>query len=131
MALPLYGWSRKVAQPLSWFIGSVLLLGIPCMVSEFLSSAVMVLPIRHVPGPKLANGTAWKWVGYLEVLTGFLITGYYAVVSGWCLQYVYASIIWVNCMATNFRGKLLQGVFCRSDPSGDVDGGIFPGFVTL
>ena len=24
---------------------------------------------------------------------GFLITGYYAVVSGWCLQYVYASII--------------------------------------
>ena len=42
---------------------------------------------------KLANGTAWKWVGYLEVLTGFLITGYYAVVSGWCLQYVYASIM--------------------------------------
>lgn len=42
---------------------------------------------------KLANGTAWKWVGFLEVLTGFLITGYYAVVSGWCLQYVYASII--------------------------------------
>ncbi len=36
---------------------------------------------------KLSNGTAWKWVGYLEVLTGFLITGYYAVVSGWCLQY--------------------------------------------
>ena len=32
-------------------------------------------------------------MGYLEVLTGFLITGYYAVVSGWCLQYVYASIM--------------------------------------
>jgi NSS family neurotransmitter:Na+ symporter len=26
------------------------------------------------------------------VLTGFLITGYYAVVSGWCLQYVWASL---------------------------------------
>lgn len=42
---------------------------------------------------KLANGTAWRWVGYLEVLTGYLITGYYAVVTGWCLNYIYASIV--------------------------------------
>jgi transporter len=42
---------------------------------------------------KLSNGTAWKWVGYLGVLTGFLITGYYAVVSGWCLQYGMASVV--------------------------------------
>ena len=74
------------------YIGSVLLLGIPCMISEFIIG-------RHGASntarayTKLANGTAWKWVGYLEVLTGFLITGYYAVVSGWCLQYVYASIM--------------------------------------
>ena len=74
------------------YIGSVLLLGIPCMISEFIIG-------RHGASntarayTKLANGTAWKWVGFLEVLTGFLITGYYAVVSGWCLQYVYASII--------------------------------------
>lgn len=53
----------------------------------------MVPQIPHVPIPNSSNGTAWKWVGYLEVLTGFLITGYYAVVSGWCLQYVYASIM--------------------------------------
>jgi len=29
----------------------------------------------------------------MGVLTGFLITGYYAVVSGWCLQYIWASLI--------------------------------------
>jgi NSS family neurotransmitter:Na+ symporter len=29
----------------------------------------------------------------MGVLTGFLISGYYAVVSGWCLQYVWASLI--------------------------------------
>ena len=74
------------------YIGCVLLLGIPCMISEFIIG-------RHGASntarayTKLSNGTAWKWVGYLEVLTGFLITGYYAVVSGWCLQYVYASIM--------------------------------------
>lgn len=74
------------------YIGCVLLLGIPCMISEFIIG-------RHGASntarayTKVANGNSWKWIGYLEVLTGFLITGYYAVVSGWCLQYVYASIM--------------------------------------
>lgn len=73
------------------YIGCVLLLGLPCMVSEFIIG-------RHGASntaraySKLSGGSAWKWVGYLGVLTGFLITGYYGVVSGWCLQYVYASV---------------------------------------
>ena len=40
---------------------------------------------------KLANGTAWKFVGYMGVLTAALIIGYDGVVSGWTLQYVFAS----------------------------------------
>lgn len=74
------------------YIGCVLLLGIPCMISEFIIG-------RHGASntarayTKMANGTAWKWIGYLQVLTGFLIMSYYAVVSGWCLQYVYASVM--------------------------------------
>ena len=74
------------------YVLCVLVLGIPCMVSEFIIG-------RHGASntarayTKLANGKAWKWIGYLQVLTGFLITSYYAVVSGWCLQYVYASIM--------------------------------------
>ena len=74
------------------YIGCILLLGLPCMISEFIIG-------RHAASntarayTKLSNGTAWKWVGYLGVLTGFLITGYYAVVSGWCLQYGIASTL--------------------------------------
>jgi len=74
------------------YIVCVLLLGIPCMVSEFIIG-------RHGAAntarayTKLSNGTPWKWVGFLGVLTGFLITGYYTVVSGWCLQYIYASAV--------------------------------------
>lgn len=74
------------------YIGCVLLFGIPCMVSEFIIG-------RHGAANTyrayscMAHGTAWKFVGLLGVLTGFLITGYYAVISGWCLQYVYASIM--------------------------------------
>lgn len=74
------------------YVACVLLLGIPCMVSEFIIG-------RHGASntarayTKVSNGSPWKWVGFLGVLTGFLITGYYAVVSGWCLQYIYASIV--------------------------------------
>ena len=74
------------------YLACVFLLGIPCMLSEFIIG-------RHGSSntfraySKLSGGNAWRFVGLLGVLTGFLITGYYAVVSGWCLQYVYASVM--------------------------------------
>ena len=74
------------------YILCVLLLGIPCMISEFIIG-------RHGQAntarayKKLAGSTPWSVIGYMGVLTGFLITGYYAVVAGWCLQYVWASLI--------------------------------------
>ena len=72
------------------YLGCVLLLGIPCMISEFIIG-------RHGAAntyrayAKLSGGKAWKYVGLLGVMTGFLIMGYYAVVSAWCLHYIYAS----------------------------------------
>ena len=72
------------------YVVCVLLLGIPCMISEFIIG-------RHGASntarayDRVSGGSAWKYVGYLGVLTGFLITGYYAVVSGWCLQYVFGA----------------------------------------
>ena len=74
------------------YFACVLMLGIPCMVSEFIIG-------RHGASntaraySKLSGGSLWRLVGFMGVLTGFLITGYYAVVSGWCLQYVYASLM--------------------------------------
>ena len=73
------------------YVVCVVLLGIPCMISEFIIG-------RHGQSNTarsfrlLAGGTPWAIIGYMGVLTGFLITGYYAVVSGWCLQYVWASL---------------------------------------
>lgn len=72
------------------YIGCVLLLGLPCMVAEFIvgrrAQANAARAFRSLGGR-----TPMAWVGYMGVLTGTLITGYYAVVSGWCLEYVYAS----------------------------------------
>lgn len=74
------------------YVVCVVLLGIPCMVSEFIvgrhGQANTARAFR-----KLAGGTPWAIIGYMGVMTGFLITGYYAVVSGWCLQYIFASLI--------------------------------------
>lgn len=72
------------------YLACIVLLGIPCMVSEFIIG-------RHGAAntarayEKMSAGKGWKYVGLLGVATAFLITGYYAVVSGWCLQYLYAS----------------------------------------
>lgn len=57
------------------YLGCVLFLGLPIMVAEFSigrSSKASTGKSFSV----LAPGTQWKWVGYLGVLTGFLILGY-------------------------------------------------------
>ena len=74
------------------YVVCVLLLGIPCMVSEFIIGRHGAANTARAYS-RLADGKAWKYVGYLGVLTGYLISGYYAVVSGWCLQYVYGAIV--------------------------------------
>ncbi|MBO4658939.1 MAG: sodium-dependent transporter [Prevotella sp.] len=74
------------------YVVCVFLLGIPCMVSEFIIGRHGAANTARAYS-RLAEGKAWKYVGYLGVLTGFLITGYYAVVSGWCLQYVYGAAV--------------------------------------
>lgn len=75
-----------------FYILCVVILGLPCMVSEFIIG-------RHAQANtaraynKISSSKIWTAVGCLSVLTGFLITSYYAVVSGWCLQYIYASLM--------------------------------------
>ncbi len=68
------------------YLGCVLLMGLPIMIAEFTVG-------RHSKASTgkayqvLAPGTPWKYLGYLGVLTGFLILGYYTVVAGWTLEY--------------------------------------------
>lgn len=73
------------------YIVCVLLLGIPCMVSEFIIGREAQSNTARAYG-RVSHSKMWALVGAMGVLTGFLITSYYAVVSGWCLQYIYASV---------------------------------------
>lgn len=73
------------------YIAFVIIMGVPCMLNEFIIGRKAQANTARAYS-KLANGTPWKLIGILGVFTGFMITGYYVVVSGWCLQYIYASI---------------------------------------
>ena len=73
------------------YVACIMLLGVPGMVSEFIVG-------RHAQTnaarayDKLSDGRPWRFVGYLGILTSTIILGFYAVVAGWCLQYLYASV---------------------------------------
>ena len=72
------------------YFACVLLLGIPGMVSEFLIGRYAQSNAARAYSSMGHRG--WRFVGYLGILTSTIILGFYAVVAGWCLQYLFASI---------------------------------------
>lgn len=73
------------------YIACVLFLGIPGMIAEFAvgrnSAANAARSYR-----KLSKRRYWGITGYMGVFTSMMILGFYAVVAGWCLHYLFASI---------------------------------------
>ena len=72
------------------YLGCVFLLGIPGMVSEFIVGRHSQSNAARAYG-NLGFKSA-RLIGFLGILTSTIILGFYAVVAGWCLQYLYASI---------------------------------------
>ena len=72
------------------YFACVLLLGIPGMVSEFVVGRYSQANAARAYGS--IGNRGWRWVGYLGILTSTIILGFYAVVAGWCLQYLFASL---------------------------------------
>lgn len=70
----------------------MLFLGLPGMISEFIIG-------RHSASnaarayKNLSNGKPWQIVGFIGIFTSTVILGFYAVVAGWCLQYLFVSLI--------------------------------------
>jgi NSS family neurotransmitter:Na+ symporter len=72
------------------YFACVFLLGIPGMVSEFIVGRRAQSNAARAYGT--IGGKAWRFIGYLGILTSMIILGFYAVVAGWCLQYLFASV---------------------------------------
>lgn len=69
------------------YLVSVLLIGFPVMMVEFaIGSRAQTDAVGAFK--KLAPGTAWKGVGVLGVIAGFVILSFYGVIGGWSIRYV-------------------------------------------
>lgn len=80
------------------YLACVFVLGMPIMIAEFTVGRRSKASTGKAFGV-LAPGTQWKWIGFLGVLAGLLILGYYSVVAGWTLEYI------VTSLSNGFAGK--------------------------
>lgn len=73
------------------YLCCVLFLGIPGMVAEFVVGRASRTNAARAYR-SLSDHPLWGITGYVGVITSMIILGFYAVVAGWCLQYLYASL---------------------------------------
>ncbi len=76
---------------LIYFICAIVI-GMPIMLAEFslgrMGQSNVVGALKNVSG-----SNKYKWIGYSGVLCAFLIMGFYGVVCGWTLEYVYQAVV--------------------------------------
>jgi len=80
------------------YLGFVLAIGVPVMLSEF------IIGRRAQRNPigafnKLRPGSQWKLVGVMGVLVAFMILAFYSTVASWTTHYIYLAV------SNQFAGK--------------------------
>lgn len=99
------------------YIGCILLLGIPGMISEFIVGRHAGSNAVSAYG-RLSSNKWWKIVGVMGIFSSTVILGFYSVVAGWCLQYLYASIMghlngdasFVSNYFASFSGSIIKPI---------------------
>jgi len=78
-----------------------ILLGLPVMIAEFYIGRHSK---RNAVGAfrVLTPGTKWSLLGYIGVIASFLILGFYFVIAGWTLEYIFQS------MTSSLGGKSVE-----------------------
>lgn len=73
------------------YIGFILLIGIPVMLTELSIGRKAQLNALG-SFKKLAPGKPWYLVGFMGIVAAFVILSFYSTVAGWTLEYVFGSI---------------------------------------
>ena len=90
------------------YLGCVLIVGLPLMIAE------LVIGRRAQENPVGAfqklhrEGSPWKSVGWLGVLSGFVILSYYSVVAGWALAYIFESAAGFSGTPAEIQGQFAE-----------------------
>lgn len=74
------------------YLLSTFLIGVPVFVVELIMGRQAQRGAVGIFGTLSHNSLFWKGVGWLGVLTSFIIMSYYSVVAGWGLSYVFMSL---------------------------------------
>lgn len=76
----------------------ILIVGIPLMLSEF---SIGKATHKSAVGAfkELAPRKKWYWIGYLSIVTGFTILGFYSVIAGWTIKFL------VDAAQNTFSGQ--------------------------
>ena len=73
------------------FVTFSLLIGFPLLLAEFVigrSTGKEAISAYK----QIAPGTKWHWIGYLGVVTCFILLSFYSVIGGWIIQYIFRSM---------------------------------------
>jgi NSS family neurotransmitter:Na+ symporter len=74
------------------YLACVLVVGLPIMMSEILigrRGRRNPVATMQLLGEEEAGTGAWRWVGVVGVITGFLILSFYSVIAGWAVAYIF------------------------------------------
>lgn len=64
---------------------------------------------------KLIPGSRWYYIGYIGILASILILGYYMVISGWTLEYLFQAACNNLTGKTAAEFKAEQNAFIQND----------------
>ena len=99
------------------YIGFVVLLGLPLVLSEVLLGRAggedAIGSVRNVARDS-RRSEAWGGLGALQITAGFLILAFYSVVAGWVINYVFLS--GEDFFASLFGGDPLSVAFSQESP---------------
>jgi len=79
------------------YLGAVVVIGAPIMLAETLiGRSTQLSPVEAFGelGRNAIGGRAWSLIGWLGVLTGFVILSYYAIIAGWTIYYIGQCLSW-------------------------------------
>lgn len=99
------------------YIACTLFIGIPLFMTELMLGRRAQRGAVGVFATLANNSTFWKGIGWMGVITSFLIMTYYSVIAGWGMNYVLMSL---NQFYLNRTPQEISQVFDTLAASGDI-----------
>jgi NSS family neurotransmitter:Na+ symporter len=89
---PYITWHNNGGAFVLVYLICVAVIGLPVMMAEILMGRRT--QESPVPAFEKLGGPGWGLVGFLGVLTGFVILGYYSVIAGWSIKSFFECMNW-------------------------------------